>query len=527
MPIRVVLISPYPDVTSFGLRTIAAHLKAHGVAVRLLFTPDPFGDELMEGVPRYPKAVLDDVAALCAEADLVGVGLMTNYFDNARELTAAVKARHPALPVVWGGVHPTIRPGECLEHADYVCQGDGEEAMLELARALGAGDAAVDATAIPNIWTMQTLPDGEGGVVREPIVNAPRSLTRNLDEYPAPDYSCEDHWLATAEAMVPFTLERLQTQLAAGTVASSLGMVGYQTMTGRGCPHKCTYCINDAVKRLYGPRGYLRWRSTEHVMQELETVRSTMPWVEFIWISDDAFFGRSQEAIQEFCAAYKARVGLPFTCLASPLTMSEAKLDALVDAGLVYLQMGVQSGSPRIQALFNRKAMHNEAMLRAMRVINKYKDVLRPPNYDFILDTPYETREDKIASIRFIARIPKPFGLQPFSLVLYPGTQLHEMAAADGLLADERRDVYTKSYAMREPSYFNLLIAMAKGGRMPGWLLRAAVSPPVAAVFGSDALKPAIAALYAGLRRGKRLLMRLRHGPPPESGHTAPASPAS
>jgi radical SAM superfamily enzyme YgiQ (UPF0313 family) len=277
-------------------------------------------------------------------------------------------------------------------------------------------------------------------------------------------------------------------------------------MTGRGCPHKCTYCINDAVKKLYGAKGYLRWRSTDHVMAELEDVKRRMPFVEYVWISDDAFFGRSLESIREFCEAYRRRIGLPFTCLASPLTMSEAKLQALVDAGLVYLQMGVQTGSPRIQELFNRKQMNNERMLDAMRTINKFKDRLRPPSYDFILDVPYETEQDKADSVRLISRMPKPFRLQPFSLVLYPGTRLHEMAVADGFVADERRQVYTKSYTMREPSYLNLLIALSKNGRMPGWLLRALVTRPVRAVLGGPVMKPAVKWTYLGLKRLKRLL---------------------
>lgn len=493
---KIALISPYPDITAFGVRTISAFLRAHGHETRLFFMPDPLGDELLADVERYPEAALDRLAELCSGCDLIGVSLMTNYFDNAEQITRRLK-RTLKAPVVWGGVHPTIRPAECIERADFVCVGDGEEAFLELAERLQNGG---DVTNIENIWAR------EGGKL---FKNQVRPLSQDLDAYPAPDYSHKDHFVLWEGRIVPLKPALTEKLLTSGSVSRLLGKTGYQTMTGRGCPHKCTYCINDAIKRLYGPKGYLRWRSTEHVMRELEQAKRDMPFIGFVWISDDAFFGRKLESIKEFCAAYKARIGLPFSCLASPLTMSEEKMEALIDAGLIYLQMGVQSGSPRIQELFNRKAMGNEKMLAAMRVINAFRDRMLPPNYDFILDTPYETREDKRQSVQFIADIPKPFRLQPFSLVLYPGTRLHEMAVADGFIGDERREVYTKSYTMRRPDYFNLLILLAKSGRFPSALLRLLSSRPAAAVFGSKAAAPFVRLVFDGLRFAKRSVKRL------------------
>ena len=37
----VVLISPYPDLTAFGLRTLSACLRQAGIGVRMIFLPDP------------------------------------------------------------------------------------------------------------------------------------------------------------------------------------------------------------------------------------------------------------------------------------------------------------------------------------------------------------------------------------------------------------------------------------------------------------------------------------------------------
>jgi radical SAM superfamily enzyme YgiQ (UPF0313 family) len=131
-----------------------------------------------------------------------------------------------------------------------------------------------------------------------------------------------------------------------------------------------------------------------------------------------------------------------------------------------------------------------------------------PPSYDFILDVPYETDQDVVESLRLIARIPKPFQLQPFALVLYPGTKLHEMATRDGLVGDERREIYAKSYTMREGNYLNLLITLARGGKFPGPLLKLLVSDPAVAVLNSRPLRPLFRLLFHTLRAAKKTARR-------------------
>ena len=92
------------------------------------------------------------------------------------------------------------------------------------------------------------------------------------------------------------------------------------------------------------------------MIDELLWVKENFPYVGFIWISDDAFFARNKKNLEEFCKEYKEKINLPFTCLASPMTISEEKMDMLVDAGLIYLQMGVESGEQEDSGAFQQKA---------------------------------------------------------------------------------------------------------------------------------------------------------------------------
>ena len=116
MLMKVSLISPYPDITCFGLRTMSAHLKDHGHQTQLIFLPDPQGDDLVMGKRHFNESVLAQTAALCADSDLIGLTLMTNHFEAAVEISAYLKSKSDR-PIVWGGVHPTVRPEECLQHA--------------------------------------------------------------------------------------------------------------------------------------------------------------------------------------------------------------------------------------------------------------------------------------------------------------------------------------------------------------------------------------------------------------------------
>lgn len=493
---KITFISPYPDITAFGIRTISAYLKRHGHRTQLIFIPDPYSDNLIFGVKRYDDKILDDLIPLCEDSDVIGITLMTNFYEGAVQITNKLKAGIKA-PIIWGGIHPTIRPIESLEHADIVCVGDGEDAILELAGRMEKGDPYHD---VKNLWLRNN-----GDMIKNP----PRNLSHNLDVYPRPDYSFEDSHIMYDGKIRPLTYSLMKQYLEEGTVSQYLRRIGYQTMTGRGCPHKCTYCINDTLKTMYHNDNYLRWRSTDHVIDELLWVRENLPYIGFIWISDDAFFARNKKNIEEFCVRYKEKIGIPFTCLASPLTVTEEKMEMLVDAGLIYLQMGVESGSARVQELFNRKQMNNERLKKVFHIINKYKDRMYPPSYDFILDVPYETDEDKIESLRLIAEMPKPFHLQPFSLVLYPGTKLYDLAKGDGFIKDERRDIYEKSYTMREANYLNLLITLSKNGKFPSPLLRLLVSPPFVNILNSRPMKPIFRFLYIGLKKAYKMTKKI------------------
>jgi len=482
--VKVSLVSPYPDITNYGLRTLSAVLRGAGHDTTFICMPDFAGDgesaHTKMSEARYTDRAIDQMIETMRGSQLVGITLMTHYFDSAKQITRAVHERL-GIPVIWGGFHPSVRPDECIHHCDYVAVGDAEDLILQLVEQLEAGNTT-------DLHSIKSLIWKQGDEV---FRNQVGSLEQDLDAYPIPDFSTQGHHVLFEGEILPVTRDLLRRYLHNGTVSRMFGRTGYQTMTGRGCPHACTYCGNSFYRDLYKRQRYVRYRSVEHVMQELETAKRNNPFIDFIWFSDDSFFGRPLPDLLHFAKEYKKRIGDPFYVLGSPGTITEEKYEALVDAGLLCIQMGIEHGSPRLQKMFKRSTMGNDKILRSAEVITKFADRTAPPQYDVIYDLAYETIDDKLATLQLISDLPKPYRLQVFSVIYYPGTSLHTIAARDGLVNDEKAEIYDRMFFERHDSYTNTLLFLARSGKFPHPLLKVLIDKRVVRVATSDYLAPA------------------------------------
>src|SRR5215218_6242647 len=73
-----------------------------------------------------------------AEADIVGISAITGTAPRSYELADHFRKR--GVPVVLGGVHPTLVPDEAAQHADSVVVGYAEETWPQLLRDHFSGD---------------------------------------------------------------------------------------------------------------------------------------------------------------------------------------------------------------------------------------------------------------------------------------------------------------------------------------------------------------------------------------------------
>jgi anaerobic magnesium-protoporphyrin IX monomethyl ester cyclase len=81
---------------------------------------------------------------------IAGVGVMTGYqIKGALDFSRAIKQIKP-VPVVWGGLHPSLLPDQTIQHelVDIVVIGEGEDILVRLADKISKGDSL---ETIPNI----------------------------------------------------------------------------------------------------------------------------------------------------------------------------------------------------------------------------------------------------------------------------------------------------------------------------------------------------------------------------------------
>jgi radical SAM superfamily enzyme YgiQ (UPF0313 family) len=107
-------------------------------------------------------------------ADLVGISAITGTAPRTYELAAAFRKR--GVPVVLGGVHPTLVPDEAARHADAVVVGYAEETWPELLRDFAAGHMRRRYTQEPGL-SLANLPRP-----RRDLLPASRYATMNTIE---------------------------------------------------------------------------------------------------------------------------------------------------------------------------------------------------------------------------------------------------------------------------------------------------------------------------------------------------------
>jgi radical SAM superfamily enzyme YgiQ (UPF0313 family) len=442
---KVTLISPYFDVASIGLRIVSACLKQAGHHPQMVFLPQLEGGYQDDFLFKEKEKSVKDLLEVCSDSDLIGFTLMTNYYFRVAHLTKKLK-RNLLQPIVWGGVHPTIRPQECLEYADMVVVSEGEHSFVELCDTM---EKQGDVSDVRGIWYRKNGEFMHTGI---------RSLIHDLDSIPFPDYSLNDAFILENDSIVPMDSTRLQKSLLRGMTIDD-GKPAYQIITSRGCPLNCSYCCNDVFRQIHGSGKFLRNRTPKNIIDELEYALKAMDFFEGIWISDDCFLHRTYDELETFIEFYKKKINLPFFCLADPLHVTEEKMKLLCDGGLKRMTMGIQSGSDKTKKLYKR-SISNERILETSRIINQYQSQMHPPMYDIIVDNPYENLDDMYATIKLIAKLPRPYYLQLFSLTFFPGSSLYHRAMKDGIITDQFQQVYNKPYYERFQCYHNVLLRL-------------------------------------------------------------------
>ncbi|MBU1626933.1 hypothetical protein KKB18_06140, partial [bacterium] len=151
--------------------------------------------------------------------------------------------------------------------------------------------------------------------------------------------------------------------------------------------------------------------------------------------------------------------------------ITEKKLELLIKAGLIMLEMGIQTGSEKEAETFHRTESRDQ-LQKSISMINKYSTSMVRPHYHLILDSPWLTTDDLEETLSLLLKIPAPYKLCIASLTFFPGTELHKRAMSEGLIQDKFRQIYRKPFYRFNGNYINFLIVLCGIEFIPRFLIK-------------------------------------------------------
>lgn len=384
-----------------GIAALSAYVKAHGHESVLVYEPKPFSSNSGPDSALFarlleptPEETAHRVAA--TRPDVIAFSSYTITHRWSVEVATALKRITPA-PIVFGGPHVSGAPAHSIREAaiDAVVEGEGEGALLDLLAC--AESDRFGRTDVPNVWFK-----GDGA----PIVNRVRPLIADLDALPWADKGI------FYDQMPAFERE-------------------FYVISRRGCPFRCSFCEYSIFPKQYPGEKPVRRRSVAHLIAELRhwKARGRIRKI-FFW---DAIFTLDVAWMQEFAAAYRAEIGLPFECYTHPHAMSAAMARALADAGCTMVRVGVQTVNSDTLVDMERKG--DRERVRATVEHLRALDI----NYslDHILGLPGEGADDQRAALAFYNEV-RPARIVVHWMTYLPGTTALDRARDEGILAAEQ-----------------------------------------------------------------------------------------
>ena len=368
-----------------GLLAISTPLLEAGYEIRII-------DSTIE--PNYKERVLSEVKdALC-----LGISLITGpMIQEAVEIARSVKEWNKDFPIILGGWHPSLLPGQTLEaeYIDIIVRGQGEESMLAIAERLREG-APLD-----DVKGVGFKRDGKSILTPErplkPLTAMPPKAYQ-LADFDAYEKVCGRRW---------------------AMYTSSLA-----------CPFDCAYCTNAGV---YG-RDWNALPVEQVVAQTIDLTRRYR--LELLWMADDNFLVdikralRIAEGLIQKGASFKWSIQAT-TNLTARLTVDELVL--LRRSGLHQICQGIETASPKVMKLMNKGFQVLPDIYDSTERCVKAGVI---PSFNIIFGFPGEGLKERRETIDFMMEVCRRFpGAEFWTNIFtpYPGSPIFYRAKEIGI----------------------------------------------------------------------------------------------
>jgi anaerobic magnesium-protoporphyrin IX monomethyl ester cyclase len=360
-------------VVPIGLYYVGAMLREKGYDVQIL------------NWCRIDRSMAEVDKTLSEERpDIIGFSVFHANRWGAIDLAHRAKAFFPHVKTVFGGIGATFLWEHLLTHfpqVDYVVLGEGEKSFLDLVRHIeNPRDGGLDAIA--------GIAHRVNGSLR---LTAPPALMDDLDRLPDPALYFQFQHIATT----------------------------------RGCPGNCTFCGSPLF---WGRK--VRFHSAAYIVDQLE--RLYQRGIRFFFFSDDTFTAKKTHVISICRKILERGLNITWVAISRVNHVDEEILTWMRRAGCIQISYGVESGSERIRALFNKNIQRKDIQ-RAFHLTTRYGMLSRAY---FIYGSPEENWDTIQDTLDLMDEI-KPLSAIFYVLDLFPGTTLYSELKERETLSDD------------------------------------------------------------------------------------------
>ena len=354
---KVILVNPlwtWSNVVPLNLAELAGYIRNSGWQdIEIVDLNCELKGELEEDIIGKAVRIIT-----LRRPDVIGITCNTIHLPFCAEFCRQFK-KTSSVPIVIGGIHPTFAPEETirLSGADYLVRGEGEETFRELLSAIENNRAK------ETIAGISFMRDGK---IRH---NPGRELIRDLSILPFPAF----------DLLLPYL------KMMRGQKADYEKEVNVSLSASRGCHFGCSFCSVHQMWR------FQRRKPVKRVIEEIAYAKKEFR-CDSISFSDDCLTFQKKWFLELLSGIRKARIG--WSCFSRVDTISQDWLARMRQAGCVKIYHGIESASPRIRKIIDKKVSLEIDNKQIRGLIKREINSGIIPTCSFILGHPAETREE-------------------------------------------------------------------------------------------------------------------------------------